>query len=466
MPTLCVAVLVIVLQLACGDEAAVDPRGRVVLTRDGGRQEVVDSADVASALGERLPTGADLFRSALSAHLAAGPEALQPFAPPVIGPDGDELSPAVHEPAPAAPTADRPPIDPSGPELQPSSADESEGTLAAGAHLSRPRLAWLWADGDSEVERSDAGLHSVDGALGWRGTADESSLPAVGAHTVVVGLRRREDRLRAIKRELSGLPHVAPPSTLRMDAVDGTAELDLSSAHDDGLLTHAAFLRARNQAPVHGVAPTRGAVGCYLSHAALWREARHRAGPLLVLEDDARLRSGAEGVIRSSLTQVRCSASHSLASRLVCAHHPHRRIVQAPPDWSLILFGSATAAYGQFANAPVGALPLRRALVNAYGTFAYAVSPKVLAASPRALHASTTLTRLPAGRAHAVAGRAADEDAGGRVHRGAGGAVVAGGAVRAAGRLPGRHGARDPCGRRLDLVPRRAPVAPARVAAQ
>lgn len=299
-----VAVLVPVLQLVRGDEAVVDAQGRVI-TLDGRPHEVLHSTDVGSALGERLPSGADLFHAAVAAHLGSGPDALQAFAPPVMGPDGAVLSPAVHERPRAAPAPDRPPIDPLGADVQPLSAEDLEGTLTAGRYLPRPRLAWLWADGDSEVERSDSGLRSVDAAMGWRARAEEPSLPAVGAHTLVLALRRRQDRLRATRRELSGLPQVAPSSTLLMDAVDG-ADLDLAAARDNGLLTHAAYLRARNVAPIHGVAPTRGAVGCYLSHASLWREARHRAGPVLVLEDDARLTKGAAEAVRNALAHVCC----------------------------------------------------------------------------------------------------------------------------------------------------------------
>ena len=88
--------------------------------------------------------------------------------------------------------------------------------------------------------------------------------------------------------ETFNIPGLAPPS--RFDAVDGK---HLSSDKLHACLTpRAAYeLSVGRRFPfgwVHEGVPSRGAVGCYLSHLEIWKRASERTVATLVLEQDAK----------------------------------------------------------------------------------------------------------------------------------------------------------------------------------
>jgi len=80
-------------------------------------------------------------------------------------------------------------------------------------------------------------------------------------------------------------------------AVDGRA-VDLN---DRDLVSAEAAYDLREGRVSHAQLPSRGAVGCYLSHVAAWRIAQAGTSPVLVLEEDARWRSvgGAAALLAS-----------------------------------------------------------------------------------------------------------------------------------------------------------------------
>jgi GR25 family glycosyltransferase involved in LPS biosynthesis len=169
-----------------------------------------------------------------------------------------------------------------------------------------------------------------------------------------INLDRSVDRLQAFRQVNAHLPDIA-----RFTAVDGAKA-------DRAALAAAGTLAA-------DLAYTPGAVGCALSHIALWREAAAGSAPLTICEDDA--------VLHSSFADV--------APRLIGV---------LPADWDIVVWGwnfdtvllfdvmpgisPCIAAFDQdqlrrsidlFQQRPAN--PRAYRLLQSFGTIGYTVSP-------------------------------------------------------------------------------------------
>ena len=103
----------------------------------------------------------------------------------------------------------------------------------------------------------------------------------------VINLDRRTDRWMHMERQLR---KVALSDAVRFPGVDGSRDLDVATLVADGTLTQmgADRLRLPLEEKLFGMDLTMGALGCAMSHRAVWQrvvEAQHRC--CLILEDDA-----------------------------------------------------------------------------------------------------------------------------------------------------------------------------------
>lgn len=164
-----------------------------------------------------------------------------------------------------------------------------------------------------------------------------------GPMSLVINLRRNPDRLarftKAYERsDLTGVP------LERVEAVDGA---QLSDATLQRLLTPDALGRLRSMREsgfrqAHQDL-TPGAVGCYMSHAQVWRTLASSDAPYaFVFEDDA-------------------SPTQSTLARFNAAR------AQLPPEWDMLLLG-----YDGIDSTPVG--PNVHAVTDFRRTHAYVVS--------------------------------------------------------------------------------------------
>ena len=97
---------------------------------------------------------------------------------------------------------------------------------------------------------------------------------------IVINLPNRTDRWQAISRRMS---EVGLTKLIRAPAVEGAR---LSDSHIAALLRSQAW--AINEAPRSHLTLTRPAIGCFLSHLAIWRWVLATNSPrVIVFEDDA-----------------------------------------------------------------------------------------------------------------------------------------------------------------------------------
>ena len=171
---------------------------------------------------------------------------------------------------------------------------------------------------------------------------DGASIQAIGLDLpiVVINLPHRTDRWQALSRRMAA---VGLDKLIRVPAVEGAR---LSVDH------MAALLRAPasdiDEAPRSHLALTRPAIGCFLSHLAVWRWALGANVPrLLVLEDDA------------------APAAHYCPARF-------RNVVISLPDEAGLVF-PGRLIMGGLADTPKGPDLARMYYFN--GTFAYLITP-------------------------------------------------------------------------------------------
>ena len=125
----------------------------------------------------------------------------------------------------------------------------------------------------------------------------------------VVVLEGADDAWEAVRREFSPLGL----ELRRHQAVDGW-ELPCAEMRPQLSLRAAYELDCARRFPfgwVHEGVPSRGAVGCYLSHLEVWRLAAARSRPTLVLEQDAAV-TGDPGRLAAALAAVPAQADVAL----------------------------------------------------------------------------------------------------------------------------------------------------------
>ena len=94
--------------------------------------------------------------------------------------------------------------------------------------------------------------------------------------TFVINLKGRKDRLEAFK--LNNLKHI---SCQRVEAINGY-DIDYKKLTESGFDTDHNWID-----PILNTTISRGEVGCFLSHYALWKKCILDNEPYLILEDDA-----------------------------------------------------------------------------------------------------------------------------------------------------------------------------------
>lgn len=154
-------------------------------------------------------------------------------------------------------------------------------------------------------------------------------------HTWVINLDRAPDRLARVRAQLDtlGLPWT------RLPAVDARALTPAQSAS----LDEAAYRRK------HGMTPSPGELGCYLSHVEVMRAllaSQHEFA--LVLEDDVLLQAGLPAVLAGLLAHrerwdvAKLSAVHSGT--------PVRYLEVAPGHWLAVMLSRCTGSSAYLLN--------------------------------------------------------------------------------------------------------------------
>jgi glycosyl transferase, family 25 len=119
--------------------------------------------------------------------------------------------------------------------------------------------------------------------------------------TYVINLDRRRDRWLHI---FSALQKQGFTKIKRISAVDGKT---LSASHLHHILDPVAFANLNEPRLHHEDLGSVGAVGCYLSHVAVWKQIISSGVPGIVVEDDAHFRDSLReyAVIQDPLTTCR-----------------------------------------------------------------------------------------------------------------------------------------------------------------
>ena len=174
--------------------------------------------------------------------------------------------------------------------------------------------------------------------LQFDGTCTQAN--GVDLPVVVINLPDRADRWQTLSRRMSA---VGLTKLIRVPAVEG---LRLSDSQIAALLTSPAD--RIDEAPRSHLTLTRPAIGCFLSHLAIWRWLLDRELPrLLVLEDDA------------------APSTHHSADRLCSV------VASTPEEAGLVFLGCMIM--GGLADRPEGSELARIFYFN--GTFAYLITP-------------------------------------------------------------------------------------------
>jgi glycosyl transferase, family 25 len=161
----------------------------------------------------------------------------------------------------------------------------------------------------------------------------------------VINLDRRADRWLETSRCLVA---AGIRGCQRFPAVDAQ-NLDLEELYQRGILSDSA-LRSANSTPTDYRDVTRGAVGCFLSHIALWQSLLilRRHNHQVIFEDDA----APTDVFRGLPQEERASVTYC-----------------APIDWDIILLGGTPIVYQPTAHVDM----LFRRVLYFYGVHAYII---------------------------------------------------------------------------------------------
>ena len=137
---------------------------------------------------------------------------------------------------------------------------------------------------------------AVGGASDREHARRVSRAAATFGRVLYVNMDRREDRRRAVARELRKSETLSQIGIERVAGYDGE-RAPLHQLVINGQLSPKAYVRTMHKDAGDGARMTHGGIGCLMSHMRAWKRVLEVGKPVLVFEDDVRLVPGFDYVL-------------------------------------------------------------------------------------------------------------------------------------------------------------------------